>query len=78
MAVMNALVAHVKNGRIVLDEPTDLPEGAEVELVVRGGDELDEAERGELHASLERALDDEAAGRVVDAERFLAQVSSEA
>jgi len=27
------LKAHVKNGRLMLDEPTDLPEGEEVELV---------------------------------------------
>ena len=30
---MLPLKAHVKNGRLVLDEPTDLPEGEEVELV---------------------------------------------
>jgi hypothetical protein len=28
-----ALKAHVRHGRLVLDEPTDLPEGAEVPLV---------------------------------------------
>ena len=32
---MPPLKAHVKNGRLVLDDPTtDLPEGSEVELVV--------------------------------------------
>jgi len=30
---MQPLKAHVKNGRLVLDEPTDLPEGEEIELV---------------------------------------------
>ena len=25
---------HVRNGRLVIDEPTDLPEGTEVELIV--------------------------------------------
>ena len=30
---MQPLKAHVKNGRLLLDEPTDLPEGEEVELV---------------------------------------------
>ena len=30
---MQPLKAHVKNGRLVLDEPTDLPEGKEIELV---------------------------------------------
>jgi hypothetical protein len=33
---MLPLKAHVKNGRLVLDEPTDLPEGDVVELVPRG------------------------------------------
>lgn len=36
---MQAFKAHVKNGRLVLDEPTDLPEGAEVTLSVTDGDE---------------------------------------
>src|SRR3712207_1585864 len=48
---MQSLKAHVHNGRLVLDEPTDLPEGEEVELVrldevlARGGIELDGEER---------------------------------
>jgi len=29
---MQPLKAHVRNGRLVLDEPTDLPEGKEVQL----------------------------------------------
>ena len=43
MTTMNPVKARVKNGRLVLDVPTDLPEGEEVELVrldeVRAGDE---------------------------------------
>ncbi len=69
---MQPLKAHVKDGRIVLDEPTDLPEGAEVELIVIG-DELTSEERAELYASLERALDDSEAGRGMDAWAFLAE-----
>lgn len=44
---MHALKAHVQNGRLVLDEPTDLPEGEVVELVpldevlANGGDYRD-------------------------------------
>ena len=75
---MHALKAQVKNGRIVVDEPTDLPDGAEVELRIVGGDELDEDERVALHASLERGLDDEDAGRKVDVDEFLAEVAAEA
>jgi hypothetical protein len=60
----------VKNDRLVLDEPTDLPEGAEVEVLVID-DELTAEERAELHASLDRALDDSDAGRGLDAWEFL-------
>jgi hypothetical protein len=60
----------VKNGRLVVDEPTDLPEGAEVEVLVMDDelvdDELTAEERVELHASLDRALDDSDAGRGMD------------
>ena len=31
---MQALRVKVKNGRLVVDEPTDLPDGAEVEVVM--------------------------------------------
>lgn len=31
---MRVLTGHVRNGRLVVDEPSDLPEGTEVELVV--------------------------------------------
>ena len=73
---MNARKIRVENGRIKLDEPTNLPDGAEVELVILSGDDLDDEERARLHASLDRALDDEQAGRVVDADEFLAEVRS--
>jgi hypothetical protein len=33
-SAMHALKAHVEGGRLVFDEPTDLPEGAEVEIAV--------------------------------------------
>jgi len=71
---MRALKAHVKGGRLVLDEPTDLPEGEDVELVrlddvlAGGGDTLDDDERRQLHESIERGLEDARAGRTVDAE----------
>lgn len=74
---MQALKARVVNGRYVIDQPADLPEGAEVELVVVAGDELDTASRAALHASLDRALDDEDAGRVVDGEQFLEEISAQ-
>jgi hypothetical protein len=46
--------ARVKNGRLVVDEPTDLPEGTEVELATME-DEPWELTR-EQHAELEARL----------------------
>lgn len=73
---MNQLVARVKNGRLVLDEPTGLPEGAQVTLVVVDGDELDDEERVLLHAAIEEGIADAEAGRVVGVEEALAQIRS--
>jgi hypothetical protein len=70
---MPALKARVENGRYVIDEPAALPEGAEVQLQVITGDELDDEERAALHASLERAADDSEAGRKMDAWEHLKQ-----
>lgn len=74
---MQPLKARVKNGRLVLDEPTDLPEGEVVELVpadevlASGGDYLDDEERERLHRSIERGMDDVKAGRTVDARKAI-------
>ena len=80
MAHMPIFSARVKNGRLVLDEPTDFPEGAEVELVpldevlAHGGDYLDDEERKRLHEHLEESLREAEAGHTVDAEVFLAEL----
>lgn len=63
-----------------LDEPTDLPEGAVVELVsvddllANGGDWMDDAERARLHASLEQSIEDMKNGKGVDADVVLARL----
>jgi hypothetical protein len=60
---MQPVVAHVRNGRLLLDEPTDLPEGERVvlrpvdELVVVGDDDLDPEERAQLIRNLEVSID---------------------
>ena len=65
----------VKNGRIVLDEPTDLPEGTVLELVVDDeGDELDDAERAALHEAIARAWSEIKAGAVVPASELIAEL----
>ncbi len=50
------LKARVRGGRLVLDEPVDLPEGTEVDLApVDDGDQLDDEDRANLHAALRRS-----------------------
>ena len=51
---MGRIKATVKDGRLVVDTPTSLPEGLEVDLVIDdGGDDLDEDSRAKLHAALQ-------------------------
>jgi hypothetical protein len=73
---MSALKAHVVNGRIVVDEPVDLPEGTELAVFLydADGDDLDDDERAALHASLDESMDDADAGRVIDASVVLAEL----
>lgn len=69
--------ARVHAGRLVLDEPTDLPEGTEVELLpLDPGDWLDEAERAALHEALRQSNADVAAGRLVEADEILKELRS--
>lgn len=67
--------ARVQAGRLVVDEPTDLPEGTEIELLpLDPGDWLDDADRAALHAALRESNADVAAGRLVDATDLLRQL----
>jgi hypothetical protein len=81
---MQPLKAHVHNGRIVLDEPTDLPEGEVIDLVplddvlAQGGDYLDDEERAALHRAIERGIADVKAGRTVDAGEVIARLRARA
>ena len=80
LVTMHALKAQVKNGRLVLDEPTDLPEGEVVELVpvdevlASGGDYLDDEERERLHESLRESIEQMKAGQLIDADEALAEL----
>ncbi|HWL89110.1 MAG TPA: hypothetical protein VNO21_25080 [Polyangiaceae bacterium] len=66
---MQPLKAQVHNGRLVLDEPTDLPEGEVVELwPARAGE--DDEERAALNAELEASEREYAEGLVVSEEEF--------
>lgn len=76
--------AHVRGGRLVLDEPTDLPEGEDVDLVplddvlASGGDCLDAEERQRLEQAIDRGLEAVRAGRTVDAEQVIARLRAKA
>jgi predicted DNA-binding antitoxin AbrB/MazE fold protein len=64
------LRGHVENGRIVADEPVDLPEGTAVEIVA-DDDELSPEEHAEALASIERGLEQAARGETSPAEDVL-------
>lgn len=62
---MPGIRARVHNGRIVIDEPTDLPEGTVLDLAIDDeGDDIDDAERAALSASIALALEAVRAGKV--------------
>ena len=77
---MQALKAHVRSGRIVVDDPTDLPEGAELEVgslqVVDAGDDLDDEERERLHRGLDQAIASVRAGQTVDGDDVINRLLS--
>lgn len=75
--VTMTLKARVKAGRLIVDEPTDLPEGTEVELLpLDPGDWLDEEDRAALHQALRDSAEDVKAGRLVDADTILRELRS--
>jgi hypothetical protein len=83
-SAMQPLRAHVHNGRIVLDEPTDLPDGEVIELVpiqdvlAAGDDYLDDEEQARLHDSMEWRLEDVRAGRTVEASKVIERIRAQA
>lgn len=69
------LKARVHNGRLVLDEPTELPEGTEVHLLLLDpGDWLDPEDRAVLHQALAASQEDLEDGRLVDIEEVLREL----
>jgi hypothetical protein len=72
---MSPLRARVEKGRLVLDEPTTLPDGTIVDLVVDDeGDDLTEDERRALHESLAEPWNSAEAGRLRPASAILDQL----
>ena len=74
---MTVIKATVRNGRIVVDEPTNLPDGHEVELCVLNDDGMSEDERRRLHASIARGIRDGRAGRERDFDSFMDELDAE-
>jgi hypothetical protein len=68
---MLSLRARVTNGRLVLDEPTTLPEGTEVELAFVE-DDLDDVDRARLHEELDAADDELRAGKGIPGAQLVA------
>jgi hypothetical protein len=79
---MQPLKAHVKNGKLVLDEPTDLPEGEvvylhPVESEVVADDGFTDDERAALLAALNEGIAAAKRGEHDDADEFIAELLAE-
>lgn len=70
IGVMRAVKAHVKGGRLLVDEPTDLPDGAEVELTFVE-EEHGQDERARLDAALATSLAQARAGQLLDGDTVI-------
>lgn len=73
---MLARKAQVTGGRLMLDVPTTLPEGTEVEVVIPDEEplEIDEEERARLDQALAASWADASAGRTRPFEELLAEL----
>ena len=72
---MTSIRARVRGGRLVVDAPTDLPEGLEVTLAIVD-DDLDDESRAALEASLEESYVELERGELLDAESVLRDLRS--
>lgn len=80
---MQPLSAHVQNRRLVLDEPTELPDGTVVKLVslddvlTSGDGLLDDEEQAALDRELEASFAEEEAGQLLDLADAIADLKSD-
>ena len=75
LRAMQSMKARVHNGRLVLDEPTELPEGTELVLAVADdGDDMDDEERARLHESLRRSIAQAKAGQLIDGDEVIGKL----
>lgn len=67
--------ATVRAGRLTVDEPTELPEGVVLDLVIDDeGEELAPEERAAIDRAISRSLADAASGRTAPATAILEQL----
>jgi hypothetical protein len=67
--------ARVEHGRLVLDEPVNLPDGTLVDLVPADqGDALDDEDRQRLEAAIDRGIEEARSGQTVPAREVLARL----
>ncbi len=72
---MGPIRARVRNGRLIVDEPTDLPEGMVFDLVIDDeGDDLSEEERRVLHAAIQRGWHSAEQGKAISADEVLREL----
>jgi hypothetical protein len=75
MQHMGPIRARVKNGRLIVNLPTDLPEGTVLDLVLDDeGDDLTPEERKLLHGEIRRSIGDAKKGRARPADEALAEL----
>jgi uncharacterized lipoprotein YbaY len=74
--MVTALKAHVLNGRIIVDEPADLPDGAELDVYLydAAADAMSPSERAALERALERSIAQADAGELIEADDVLAEL----
>ncbi len=70
---VTALKAHVVNGKIVVDEPVDLPDGSELRVYLydAAADGMSAQERAALEHRLERSLAQADAGELIEADEVI-------
>jgi hypothetical protein len=73
---VTALKAHVLNGRIVIDEPVDLPDGTEPDVYLYdvAASSMPPAERIAVERALERSIAQADAGELIEADDVLAEL----
>lgn len=72
---MQSVKAVVKNGRLMVDEPTELPDGTEIELRPVD-DDFDPQDRAQLLQAIDDGIGDFERGDHMDGFEFIAQMRS--